>query len=220
MLRRLLREESLLRRRELDRKFHKPDFNLRWRWQAFEQRGHSPRRHAENVVRFRLALAACRRLGSEPEREALALRELEGLSFDEIAGLLDGGPLAGIEVMAGVLRRKIPASPDAQALLTDIIKAMKLTRDDVYIANVIKCRPPGNRNPEPDDESCGEAIFQARCAIHGPAHSKLRGSSIGTRPSARSPSHARSSTSSVRRRVAVIRAFPSGTTSGCGPANS
>ncbi len=28
---------------------------------------------------------------------------------------------------------------------------MKLTRDDVYIANVIKCRPPENRNPEPDE---------------------------------------------------------------------
>src|SRR5437764_7957525 len=33
----------------------------------------------------------------------------------------------------------------AGQLLTDIIKAMKLTRDDVYIANVIKCRPPENR---------------------------------------------------------------------------
>jgi len=43
----------------------------------------------------------------------------------------------------------------AGQLLTDIIKAMKLTRDDVYIANVIKCRPPQNRNPEPDElEEC------------------------------------------------------------------
>jgi len=39
----------------------------------------------------------------------------------------------------------------AGQLLTDIIKAMKLTRDDVYIANVIKCRPPENRNPEHDE---------------------------------------------------------------------
>ena len=39
----------------------------------------------------------------------------------------------------------------AGQLLTDIIKAMKLSRDDVYIANVIKCRPPENRNPEPDE---------------------------------------------------------------------
>src|SRR3954464_12148976 len=43
----------------------------------------------------------------------------------------------------------------AGQLLTDIIKAMKLTRDDVYIANVIKCRPPENRSPEADElEEC------------------------------------------------------------------
>jgi len=43
----------------------------------------------------------------------------------------------------------------AGQLLTDIIKAMKLTREQVYIANVIKCRPPDNRNPEPDElEAC------------------------------------------------------------------
>ena len=39
----------------------------------------------------------------------------------------------------------------AGQLLTDIIKAMKLAREQVYIANVIKCRPPENRNPEPDE---------------------------------------------------------------------
>lgn len=49
----------------------------------------------------------------------------------------------------------------AGQLLTDIIKAMKLTRDDVYIANVIKCRPPENRNPEPDElEQCRPFIRQ------------------------------------------------------------
>jgi uracil-DNA glycosylase family 4 len=37
----------------------------------------------------------------------------------------------------------------AGQLLTKIIEAMGLKRGDVYIANVIKCRPPGNRNPEP-----------------------------------------------------------------------
>ena len=49
----------------------------------------------------------------------------------------------------------------AGQLLTDIIKAMKLTRDDVYIANVIKCRPPENRNPEPDElDACRPYIRQ------------------------------------------------------------
>lgn len=39
----------------------------------------------------------------------------------------------------------------AGQLLTRIIKAMGLERKDVYICNVVKCRPPGNRNPEPDE---------------------------------------------------------------------
>ena len=45
----------------------------------------------------------------------------------------------------------IPFVGRAGKLLTDIIGAMKLSRDEVYIANVIKCRPPDNRNPEPDE---------------------------------------------------------------------
>ena len=39
----------------------------------------------------------------------------------------------------------------AGQLLTRIIEAIDLRREDVYIANVIKCRPPQNRNPEPDE---------------------------------------------------------------------
>jgi uracil-DNA glycosylase len=39
----------------------------------------------------------------------------------------------------------------AGQLLTRIIEAMGLRRDDVFIANILKCRPPNNRNPEPDE---------------------------------------------------------------------
>lgn len=39
----------------------------------------------------------------------------------------------------------------AGKLLTRIIAAMGLTRDEVYICNILKCRPPGNRNPLPDE---------------------------------------------------------------------
>ncbi|RZB35237.1 MAG: uracil-DNA glycosylase [Desulfobacteraceae bacterium Eth-SRB1] len=39
----------------------------------------------------------------------------------------------------------------AGKLLTKIIQAIKLTREQVYICNIIKCRPPGNRNPELDE---------------------------------------------------------------------
>lgn len=43
----------------------------------------------------------------------------------------------------------------AGKLLNDIIKAMKLKREDVYIANILKCRPPNNRDPQPEEmEKC------------------------------------------------------------------
>ena len=46
-------------------------------------------------------------------------------------------------------------------LLTKIIEAIGLTRDQIYIANVIKCRPPGNRNPEPDEvAACEPFLFR------------------------------------------------------------
>jgi uracil-DNA glycosylase family 4 len=55
----------------------------------------------------------------------------------------------------------IPFVGRAGQLLTKIIEAIGLARDQVYIANVIKCRPPGNRNPEPDEvETCEPFLFQ------------------------------------------------------------
>ena len=55
----------------------------------------------------------------------------------------------------------IPFVGRAGQLLTKIIEAIDLARDDVYIANVIKCRPPQNRNPEPDEvETCEPFLFR------------------------------------------------------------
>ena len=56
----------------------------------------------------------------------------------------------------------------AGQLLTQIIKAMGLGREDVYIANVVKCRPPGNRNPEPDEIEACSPFLQAQIASIGP----------------------------------------------------
>ena len=54
----------------------------------------------------------------------------------------------------------------AGQLLTKIIEAMGLTRGDIYIANVIKCRPPENRNPEPDEvATCQPFLFRQIDAI-------------------------------------------------------
>ncbi|HSP92820.1 MAG TPA: uracil-DNA glycosylase, partial [Vicinamibacterales bacterium] len=60
----------------------------------------------------------------------------------------------------------VPFVGRAGQLLTKIIEAIGLTRDDVYIANVIKCRPPENRNPEPDEvASCEPFLFRQVQAI-------------------------------------------------------
>ena len=49
----------------------------------------------------------------------------------------------------------IPFVGRAGQLLTKMIEAMRFLRDEVYICNVVKCRPPDNRNPEPDEiEAC------------------------------------------------------------------
>lgn len=45
----------------------------------------------------------------------------------------------------------LPFVGPAGQLLTRIIQAIERKREDVYIANVVKCRPPGNRDPEPDE---------------------------------------------------------------------
>jgi uracil-DNA glycosylase family 4 len=55
----------------------------------------------------------------------------------------------------------------AGQLLTKIIEAMGLKREEVYICNILKCRPPGNRNPEPDEIAfCEPFLIRQLEAIH------------------------------------------------------
>ncbi|MBI3183012.1 MAG: uracil-DNA glycosylase [Myxococcales bacterium] len=56
----------------------------------------------------------------------------------------------------------IPFVGKAGQLLTKMIEAMGFRRDDVYICNVVKCRPPGNRNPEPDEIEACEPFLKAQ----------------------------------------------------------
>lgn len=57
----------------------------------------------------------------------------------------------------------------AGQLLNDIItKGMKMTREEVYIANVVKCRPPENRNPEPDEIATCQPFLRKQLEIIKP----------------------------------------------------
>ena len=58
-------------------------------------------------------------------------------------------------------KQGIPFVGQAGKLLERLLAGIGLQREDVYIANVLKCRPPGNRDPQPDEiESCEPHLFR------------------------------------------------------------
>jgi len=66
-------------------------------------------------------------------------------------------------------RSGVPFVGRAGQLLTDIIvKGMKLRREDVYICNVLKCRPPGNRDPNPEEVAVCEAYLVQQLELIAP----------------------------------------------------
>jgi DNA polymerase len=76
----------------------------------------------------------------------------------------------------------IPFVGRAGQLLTQMIEntakkeGIPLQRSDVYICNVVKCRPPGNRTPEPDEmEICGQFLYRQLMALHPKAICALGG---------------------------------------------
>jgi len=78
-------------------------------------------------------------------------------SGDKKAGMMFVGEAPGEE-------EDIKGEPFVGAageLLTKMIGAIKMSRDEVYIANVLKCRPPGNRDPLPEEvEACKPYLFR------------------------------------------------------------
>ena len=58
-------------------------------------------------------------------------------------------------------KQGLPFVGQAGKLLEKLLAEIGLQRDDVYIANVLKCRPPGNRNPQEDEiEACESHLFR------------------------------------------------------------
>lgn len=107
-------------------------------WPATERAG----KEDETLADIRADLGDCTRCGLSASRNRIVFGEGaenarlvfvgEGPGFDEDRC---GRPFVGA----------------AGQLLTRIIAAMQLTREAVYICNVVKCHPPGNRNPEPEE---------------------------------------------------------------------
>ena len=56
----------------------------------------------------------------------------------------------------------------AGQLLTKMLESVGITREEVYICNIVKCRPPGNRNPEPDEIASCAPFLEGQLASIGP----------------------------------------------------
>ncbi len=65
-------------------------------------------------------------------------------------------------------RQGLPFVGRAGELLTRIIEAIGMTRDQVYIANIVKCRPPGNRDPQPDEVAACRSYLERQIALVRP----------------------------------------------------
>jgi DNA polymerase len=65
-------------------------------------------------------------------------------------------------------RQGLPFVGAAGELLTRIIQAIDLRREDVYIANVVKCRPPGNRDPQPDEVAACRGYLERQISLVKP----------------------------------------------------
>jgi DNA polymerase len=108
---------------------------------------------------LRAAVAACQRC------------ELHGTRTQTVFGV--GNPRArwmfiGEAPGADEDRQGEPFVGRAGQLLTSMIRALGLQREDVFIANVLKCRPPGNRDPRPAEAASCRTYLERQVALVNP----------------------------------------------------
>jgi DNA polymerase len=83
-----------------------------------------------------------------------------------------GNPRAGLIVIgegpgADEDAQGLPFVGRAGQLLTRMLESVQISRDEVYITNTVKCRPPSNRNPEPDELAACAPVLAAQLATIG-----------------------------------------------------
>ena len=121
---------------------------------------HSEIHQAKNLEELRAAIGDCHRCKLWPGRTHLVF----GVGNPHAKIMFVGEAPGRDEDLRGE-----PFVGRAGQLLTDIItKGMGLRREDVYIANVIKCRPPENRNPEPDEVASCEPFLKKQIDLIKP----------------------------------------------------
>jgi uracil-DNA glycosylase family 4 len=111
----------------------------------------------ESLEKIRQDIGDCRRCKLAPTRTHIVFG-----SGSPKAELMFVGEAPGADEDA----QGVPFVGRAGQLLTKIIEAIEIKREDVYICNILKCRPPGNRNPEADEISaCDQFLFRQIASI-------------------------------------------------------
>lgn len=111
----------------------------------------------ESLETIRRDLGDCRRCKLAPMRTNIVFG-----SGNPHAELMFVGEAPG----ADEDEQGLPFVGRAGQLLTKIIEAIEMRREEVYICNILKCRPPGNRNPEPDEiASCEPFLFRQIASV-------------------------------------------------------
>jgi uracil-DNA glycosylase family 4 len=121
--------------------------------------GQVPQCFSETLEDIAADLGDCRRCRLANERTCIVFGE-----GDPRAKLVFVGEGPGFEED----RQGKPFVGAAGQLLTRIIEAIKLSRSQVYICNIIKCRPPENRNPMPDEIKCCSPFLERQIAAIQP----------------------------------------------------
>jgi DNA polymerase len=126
-------------------------------WEATPEKASVER--METMADIRADLSNCRRCGLCEGRTQLVFG-----AGNENARLVFVGEGPGYEED----KTGVPFVGAAGQLLSKIIEAMHLTRDAIYIGNVIKCRPPGNRNPKPGEIEACKPFLERQLRVIGP----------------------------------------------------
>jgi DNA polymerase len=118
----------------------------------------------DTLLKIREDIGECKRCGLCQQRSTIVFG-----SGNESARLVFVGEGPG----ADEDEQGLPFVGRAGQLLTQMIdntahrEGIPISRDDVYICNVVKCRPPGNRTPLPEEmEICGQFLYRQLMAIH------------------------------------------------------
>jgi uracil-DNA glycosylase len=111
-----------------------------------------PVEHADDLQAYALEVAGCTRCRLSQGRTQVVFG-----AGNPRAALMFVGEAPGFHED----KQGLPFVGQAGKLLEKLLKGIGLQRGDVYIANVLKCRPPGNRDPQPDEiEACESHLFR------------------------------------------------------------